>query len=224
MCTTIVRMKKNKKTQTKLKTLNKNTIWSFFHQKSTLIILVICCFILLFSTTTYLVLENRKLNDIEFRRSIVQLISIAVDGVAKEAPTASFSNQQFIDSAKVKFTKTESIELLYRFYEDSYEYQGYQQSQPGYIVLSSKGIIHTSTGNLSVIDNNDELSDEISNIYDYVRIFAVTFQDKAPDEGYSQITNKALADGRTAYIWQLREVRHQESDNILEVIKTIESY
>jgi hypothetical protein len=164
--------------------------------------------------------------DAQGKRDFTLLISKSVEGLTQDAPIASYSNQQFIDSAKVKFTKTEATSLVY-----SYRPPDPENEQSESIQLSSRILVDYSLNTLSNSPDFTEMINKVPGVQSCSRLFIISFEDMVPDfySSYSKVSSKLLADGRTAYIWKATgdlclEAEDSFGEELLSVINTIQSY
>jgi hypothetical protein len=198
----------------------------------TFITVTIFCIVMLFASVIVLFQEHMRQEEVLGKNDIAFFISKAIEGLVQEAPTASYSNQQFIDSARVKFTKTESTSLLYQYGPPaSYDPPDDQYNQSEFIILSSRVLLNSALNNLNATNNTTDTLNNVPKAQNCARLFAITFNDNRPEfySDYTKINNKTLADGRTAYIWKTTGdlcIGAYESlgEDILNVIGTIESY
>jgi hypothetical protein len=188
--------------------------------------------ILLFASVVYLFRENQRQEELIGSENISYFIEGAIDGLTNEAPTASYSNQQFIDSAKVKFNKTESVNLYY-FYspEFSEEIDSEYINNGPYIQLSSEQLVKSSLTRLRATLKVEDTIKQVPRAQNCSRLFIVNFEDNTPEfySEYKKVYTKPLEDGRTAFVWKSTGDLCQQADDSLgkelfEVVKTIQSY
>jgi hypothetical protein len=198
---------------------------------ATLITLIFSMFILL-TSVIFLYRENQRQEEMIGSENISYFIAGAIDGLTNEAPTASYSNQQFIDSAKVKFTKTESVNLYY-FYvpEFSEEIDSEYIYNGPHLQLSSEQLVKSSLTRLRESLKVEDTIEKVPGVQNCSRLYIVNFEDNTPAfySEYKKVYTKTLEDGRTAYVWKATGELCQQADDSLgkelfEVVKTIQSY
>jgi hypothetical protein len=182
--------------------------------------------ILLFASVLVIYREYKNQMDMQAKKDVAFQISKAIEGLIQDAPTASYSNQQFIDSAKVKFSRTEATSLVY-----SYTPYDTENEQSENIQLSSRSLVNYSMSRLNNTLSFSEMLNLVPSVQKCSRLFIVTFDDKVPYyySDYSKINTILLADNRTAYIWKASGelcIGAEDSfgDELVSVINTIQSY
>jgi len=153
---------------------------------------------------------------------IAYMVNNAVDGLTEETPTASYSDMQFINEAKVKFTKSGYIKLRH-FYSPAYE------GSDEYIVLSDVSLLKQASSNVVSPPTIKEQLKKVPSLQFCARLFAVSFSNKKPDySAYDLLSTKRLDDGRTAHLWKLAgdtcENYQEIVNNLQVVVESIESY
>ncbi len=208
----------------KQKPSKSKTIPAFVSKKTILLSIALSTVVSVLITSTGLLSLFFYINTKEDESSVSKIaytIKSAVDSLNTEAPIASYSNTFFIDDAKLTFTKSNNVQLVYRYenYEDSDEY----------ILLSDQKIINDSSIQMMNQPKIEGVLEKVPLFQACSRLYAVTFTDKfLAYENYVQFHSAQLKDGRTAYLWKTTDqacnaIEFYE-EHLLEVIKSIDSY